>query len=71
MRNFDLAGFVFVLQLTFIFVAANLFGFVSWPWWLAFSPILVMTGATAAIIPGFFLVVGYMDLFERIKRWFE
>lgn len=70
-RDFDLAVFNFILQLTFLFAVGKVFGFLAWSWLWVFSPILVVIGVAAAIVPGFFLVIGYMDFIDRAKGWFE
>lgn len=38
--------------LTIIFVIAKLTGYVSWSWWVVFSPVLVSFGLLIALLAG-------------------
>ena len=55
-------GIGFLNFLTLIFVAAKLFGAITWSWWLVFLPTIVSAGLVLLILIGLFgLIIKYGD----------
>lgn len=48
--NASSSGIGFPGLLTAVFAAAKVFGFVSWSWWVVFSPLLIMAAVLVAIL---------------------
>ena len=49
-------GFLGIL--TLVFVAAKIFGYITWSWWIIFSPILIGT----ALVIGFILLAALLHV---------
>lgn len=53
-------GLSFLSVLTLIFVIAKILGFVSWSWWLVFSPLWI-SAIAGVIVIGVMLFIEYKD----------
>lgn len=51
----------FLNTMTLIFIAAKLFGAISWSWWIVALPTLIYTGLIATL----FLVLGLLTAIEE------